>query len=171
MNKEMQNTVPIARVNTVLVYKSGTSSRAVVSTVVAKVLPHKSQTRIRFVGPVKFNDKSIAYLNDVVWSIANVILKALGSKNKSFEISIVNLEAASALDLNCTVGGYSADVAVLLALLSASLQFAIPMDSVVTGHIASTDGDIRIVKEIPAKIKTYHLRASPQNKEFEFMVL
>ena len=153
MNEKPLKAAPNGRVNTVLVFKSGAKASAIVSTVVAQASTHGRQTRIRFSGPVVFDEKTTDHLRDVVWGSANAILNALGIPQKNYEISIVNLEAAASLDLNCTVGGYSADVAVFLAIMSAGLQVTIPKDMVCTGHIASMDGDIRIVKEMSAKIE------------------
>ncbi len=69
-----------------------------------------------------------------------------------FELSVVNLSATSTGDVGLNVSGFSADVAVFLALLSTALRIPLVQDTVATGHIASIDGDIRSVKSIPAKL-------------------
>ena len=64
---------------------------------------------------------------------------------------MVNLDAASITEVGLNISGFSADVPILLAILSASLQMAVPEDIVSTGHIASPDGDIRMVRNLPTK--------------------
>ena len=49
------------------------------------------------------------------------------------------------------IGGFSADAAVFLALLSAKLEIALPTDFVCTGSIASVDGEVRLVRSLPLK--------------------
>ncbi len=56
------------------------------------------------------------------------------------------------MDKSSEISGYSADVPILLACLSACLQTPISDQIVSTGHIASSDGDIRMVKGLPEKI-------------------
>ena len=71
---------------------------------------------------------------------------------RSFEISVVNPGAVSASDLGVEITGFSADVPMLLAMLSSALKITIPSDILTTGHIASSDGDIAVVKAMSAKI-------------------
>jgi len=88
----------------------------------------------------------------VVLPIVQRILGRLGLPSKSFEISAVNFAAASSADIGLKVAGFSADVSIFLAVLSAALRMPVPQDLVATGHLASLDGDIRLVRHIPAKV-------------------
>jgi len=57
------------------------------------------------------------------------------------------------MDTAVKISGFSADTAVFAALLSAALDIPLVQDFVATGHIASSDGDIRAVKSIDSKIE------------------
>jgi len=141
------------RANTVLVFGHGDGVTAVISTVVARVREKKRGKRLRFTGPATFEKKTAEHVIEVVLPAADNVLKALNLPEKYFDASVVNLDAASIMDIGLIISGYSADVPILLAILSAGLEIAVPEDIVSTGHIASTDGDIRMVKNIPAKLE------------------
>jgi hypothetical protein len=68
------------------------------------------------------------------------------------ELSAVNLSAASWDQRGLTISGFSADAPVFLAMLAAILGLEVPADFLCTGHIASSDGDIRMVGGLPAKL-------------------
>ena len=140
------------RANTVLLFEQGTHPSAIVSSVIVRVREETDGERIRFGGPATFNTKSARHIIKTILPIADNICMALGLSQSYFEISCVNLGAASIADIGLTISGFSADIPILLALLSAALQIEIPEDLVSTGHIASPDGDIRIVRNIPEKI-------------------
>jgi len=152
-----QSTI-VGRAPTVLVFGSSDDGKAVVSAVVAKVSPKTTDRRLVFVGPAVFDRKVAEHLNETVLPVVDGIVELLrpgadlNTAVKCFEVSIVNLSAASVGDIGLSVSGYSADVAVLLALLSATLKMPMPQDIVATGHVASCHGDIRPVASIPAKL-------------------
>jgi hypothetical protein len=148
------------RANTVLVFGQGDSATAVISTVIALVRKNAPGKRIRFIGPVIFEKKTAEHIEEVVLPAADNILRALNLPGKTFDISVVNLDAASLKDVGLNISGFSADVPVLLAILSASLQMAVSEDIVSTGHVASPDGDIRMVKNLPAKLEAA-MKAEP----------
>jgi hypothetical protein len=52
------------------------------------------------------------------------------------------------------ISGFSANTVAFLAILSAALKIGISDKIVFTGHIASTDGTIGLVKSIPEKLQT-----------------
>ncbi|MFC1814049.1 hypothetical protein ACFL03_15300 [Thermodesulfobacteriota bacterium] len=101
-----------------------------------------------------FDEKTKKHIIETILPTANGILKALGLPEKCFELSVVNLGAASIVNIGLSISGFSADVPIALALLSADLQLAVPNDFIFTGHVASPVGDIRMVKGIPAKVTT-----------------
>ena len=144
----------IGRARTVLTFGQGDTVKAVVSTVVVALRRSTNHKRLVFVGPATFDSQVIDHLCEIVQPTVDRIVDRLcpGLKPMDFELSIVNLGAASVTDVGLDVSGFSADVAVFLALLSAALQIPLVQDIVATGHIASTDGDIRSVKSIPAKL-------------------
>ena len=139
------------RANTVLVFGHGDGATAVITTVVVRVREKGGGERVRFTGPATFEKKTADHIMEVVLSAADSILRALNLPEKYFDISVVNLDAASITEVGLNISGFSADVPILLAILSASLQMAVPEDIVSTGHIASPDGDIRMVRNLPTK--------------------
>ena len=140
------------RAMTVLVFGEGGDTRAVISSVVAHTRDYTDGDRISFVGPVAFERSTIVHVRDVLVPIVDNILDLLGLAKKSFEISVVNPGAVSVYDLGVSISGFSADVPMMLAMLSAASHIAVSDDIVSTGHIASSDGDIAVVKAMPAKI-------------------
>jgi hypothetical protein len=140
------------RAKTVLVYKQGKDDLAFISCVVVRAIDNNNQDRVHFVGPVSFDPKIIGHIDDIILPATNIILKGLQLPLKCFEISVVNLEVTSTMNIGSKISGYSADVPIFIAMISAALQTEIPADIVSTGHIASIDGDIRMVGSIPAKL-------------------
>jgi len=136
----------------VFIFGKGDNSIAVVSTVIAQQCPNNSHEQLRFKGPAIFDNQIKKHIVETILSSINGIFKALGFSEKCFELSIVNLGAASLKDIGLSISGFSADVPIALAFLSAGLQILVPNDFVSTGHIASPDGDIRMVKGIPNKL-------------------
>jgi len=141
----------IGRARTALVFDQG---NAVLSAVIARVRRGRGRKRLTFHGPVLFEPEVVRHLNEAVLPLVDQILVRLGLKErpKSFELSMVNVGAASVADTGIIISGFSADVAIFLALLSAALRMPLPQDLVVTGHIASSGGDIGPVSSIPAKL-------------------
>lgn len=140
------------RAGMVLVFGENENSKAVTSTVVVHTKAFDGAERIRFVGPVAFEKQTAIHVEQVLIPIVDHITDSLGVTKKSFDISIVNPGAASAYDLGVEISGFSSDVPILLAMLSAVLNISVSDDTVMTGHIASCDGDIGAVKALPAKI-------------------
>lgn len=153
MTENIQQTSSSGRANAVLLPGDGKDSKAVVSSVVARIRAQQRGKRIRFIGPVKFAPKTLKHIKEVVLPATDNIIDALGLPEYGFDISVVNLGATSLNKIGITISGYSADVPVLLAILSANLDLPISDDIVCTGHIASPDGDIRMVKGLQAKLR------------------
>lgn len=140
------------RARTVLVFGKGPAARAVVTAVVVKLRRKTTNRRLTVTGSVAFEPRVISHLIDTVLSVVDRIMQLLGLPKRSFELSVVNIGAASAADLGVTVSGFSSDTPVFLALVSAGLKMPLRQDVVTTGHIASLDGDLRSVESIPAKL-------------------
>ena len=109
--------------------------------------------RLCFIGNVKFSEPVQEHTGNILLPIIDRIVDALDLDLKNFEISAVNLGAASARDVGIDVSGMSADVSIFIAMLSSALQIPVSSDFVATGHIASADGDISAVEGIPAKVE------------------
>lgn len=144
---------PIGRNKIALAFGVDENRKAILSTVTVRIKRRKKGPRVIFSGSVKFDRTGAAHIRNIVLPIVDDILDSLGITRKVFEVSAVNVGAASCRNLGIAVSGSSADAAVLLAMLSAGLRMPLMDDFVVTGHIASRHGDISAVKAIPAKVK------------------
>lgn len=142
-----------AKANTVLLFGHGENATAVISAVLAHAHEQAHGKPFRYSGPVSFADKTARHMEEVVLSTVNSILIPMDLHGKSFDISVVNLSAASAHDIGLDISGFSGDCALFLAMLSASLQMEVPASIVSTGHIASPAGEIRMVKGLSAKLE------------------
>jgi hypothetical protein len=147
-------TPPIGRARTVLVFREDSASRAVLSVVVARVRRGKGRKRVVVRGPGQFEPPVLRHIEEVILPVVNRILECLAIRRrpKLFDLSVVNLGAASMADVGLSIEGFSSDAAILLALLSAALRTPLPQNLVTTGHVASSDGDIRAVAGLPAKL-------------------
>ena len=135
-------------------YAEGDSQKAVISAIMARGEEQQAEDkRLRFCGTVKFSGSIRKRIKDTILPIIDRIVDTLDLDGKNFEISAVNLGAASALDVGVTVTGLSADVPIFIAMLSEALQISVSNNFVTTGHIASVEGDISTVKGIPAKVE------------------
>jgi len=139
------------RANTVLIFSHGDDAKAVISSVNVQVCDTASEKRIRVTGSAKFSPKTVKHIVDVILPITDHIISVLNLPKKSFKLFATNLEASAIMDIGYIVSGYSADLAIFLAILSAYLQIPISDHIVATGHIASGQGDIRMVSGIPEK--------------------
>lgn len=147
------NTKVIGRANTALVFGHDNNQKAVISAIVVRRAGRADSERLRYTGAVKFFDTVMEHIQDTILPIIDRILEDLGLPQVNFEISAVNLGAASTLDVGINISGFSADAAVFLAMLSEGLQVPLTDDFVATGHIASLEGDIAAVRAIPAKLE------------------
>ena len=143
----------IGRATTAFVFGPSNNQKAVISAIVVRRTGRADRERLRYTGAVKFSDTVTGHIQDTILPIIDRILAGLGLPQANFEISAVNLGAASTLDVGINISGYSADIAVFAACLSEGLQTPLTNDFVVTGHIASLEGDIAAVRAIPTKLE------------------
>jgi len=143
----------IGRTRMALVFGNDDNGKAILSMVTVRIKRRKKGPRLIFSGPVEFSEAAAAHITNIVLPIVDEILDKLQVTCKVFEISAVNVGAASCRNLGVTISGSSADAPVLLAMLSAGLRMPLRNDFLATGHIASRHGDISAVKAIPAKVK------------------
>lgn len=142
----------VGRVKTVLVDGSQDGARAVITSIAVVAHASAAAGRVRFTGPGTFDADVQRHIRDVVLPLADRILAALQQPQLSYELSIANLGASAVSDLGTRISGFSADVPVLTALLSAGLNLPVSDDLVATGHVSSMHGDIAMVGGLPAKL-------------------
>ena len=154
MNNSPNESPSPGRVNAVFVFGKGESARAVVSRVIVKIFEsgHPEENRVRFSGVSMFHEKTADHVRNVVLPCLDRILQDLGIPLPCLDISAVNLGAASTLDVGISVSGFSADVPVFLAGLSAILSIPVPESIIATGHIDSFEGDVSMVRRLPEKL-------------------
>lgn len=152
----------IGRAKTVLVLRDGEGDLAFITDVICRIVPDRGD--LGFHGPGVFSGRTSSHLGQTVLEAVHSILSGLGLSCPGFMISAVNLGAASHDDRELVVSGFSADTAVFLSMLSAALGLPLPEDIVSTGHLASPEGDIRMVGALPAKLAA--AEADPQIKTF-----
>jgi len=109
--------------------------------------------RLVYRGPSNFDEKSKKHLSFVVLPVVDRITEGLKAPRRNFEISVVNLSATASAGIGVKITGFSADLPILVALISTSLQMPLKQDIVSTGHVASVDGDLVCVRGIPAKLE------------------
>jgi len=141
-----------SRVKTVLVVQDGSEDIAIVTDLIVSVTSGGASSRLEFTGPAQFNSQTIEHIRDTVLTIADRLVSNLGLDESTYAISVANLGIASVSDLGIQVAGFSADCAILLGMISASLDIRIPDDLVVTAHLASKDGHIGPVRSLRSKL-------------------
>jgi hypothetical protein len=128
--------------------------KAVVSAIVVRGIEQAARKRrLRYCGSVHFEDSVKRHIRTMILPIIDRIVDKLRLVRKNFTLSVINLGAASILDVGVTVSGFSADLPLFIAMLSEALQVYIRDDFSSTGHIASIEGDVRTVKGIEAKVE------------------
>lgn len=154
----------IGRARTVLVSHVAAQPVACVTTVSAAVRLPGHATRLESTGSVRFTTETERHLEEIVVPAVDRIIEPLGAGGGHYELSVVNISAASMHDLGVEIEGHSLDTAAALAMLSASLRLPVRQDIVSTGQVASADGDIRPVGGLPEKIRA--ARVAPDIGEF-----
>ena len=141
------------RAKAALVFEGEMGPTAFITPIVARVCSDTGKNPLSFSGPAIFSKKTVKQIETVVWPLANQILRLLKISIDGLEISVTNPGIASMWNVGTEISGYSTDVPVFLANLSAALKMSVNEKIAFTGHIASTDGTIGLVKAIPAKLE------------------
>ena len=149
---QRNNPPAIGRAKTVIVFEGGVSPVALVSEIVVRISADNKGGRLVFRGPVHLEARGLKHLHSVILPLVDRITEQLAIPRRGYEVSVVNLGAAASLDRGVEISGFSSDLPMLLALLSASLQVGLRQDLVSTGHVASLDGDLAPVRGIPLKL-------------------
>jgi hypothetical protein len=154
-----RNLASQSRVKTVLVFGGGRNAPAVLSWISARAivcgqdletLPEEQLVCVR--GPVSLSKQTLDHVRNTIGPLVNRMLRLLDQPPCRYELSIANIGPASCQDLGAAVTGFSADFSILVAMLAAVLKVEVHEDVVMTGHIASTDGDAAPVRSLDAKI-------------------
>jgi hypothetical protein len=144
----------IGRIKVPVIINTGNKEKAVVMTLGAKVRRDTGGPRLKIRGPVQLEPEIVQHLHETVLVFFDLFISELSRTGRGmcFELSFVNLGVAAVYRSKLTITGFSADLGILLALISAALKIPIPEDLVVTGHIADLEGAVRAVHGILAKV-------------------
>jgi hypothetical protein len=137
-----------------------------VTTVVARVVPLTESQVVHFVGPVAFAPPVVAHIEEVVMPMVARIISALGLSMPPVEVAVANPGATSIHDLGAGIEGNSADLPVAVAILSTVLSIPARQDVVLTGHVASPDGDLAPVRDLATKLRG--AAADPASTQFVY---
>lgn len=140
----------VGRAKAVLV--SPSEGKAVITAVVATMGSGNSRD-VSFGGEAVTQEPAKQHIRRIVLPLLGRILSGLGVPLPALELTFLNLNATSAKDLPISVSGNSADLSILLAMISAALDIPIPQDVVATGALASVDGDVVLVGGLPGKLE------------------
>lgn len=150
MDVQRQHISSIARANTVVVFHDGDGAQGLLTGIVCRTIDQDQEAV--FTGPGKFSERTQEHITQTVYRLVSALASHLGVPYPGLELSAVNLSAASWDQRGLTISGFSADTPIFLAMLAAILGLEVPADFLCTGHIASSDGDIRMVGGLPAKL-------------------
>ena len=139
-----------ARASTVVVFHDAEGAQALITTITCKANEHTKGLVV--CGPGKFTSKVESHIIETVASLLADLLASLDLSLPGFQLSAVNLGAASWDQRSVEISGYSADAPIFLAMLGAVLGLNPSDDFLCTGHIASIDGDIRMVGFLAEKL-------------------
>lgn len=143
----------IGKTTTAIVSQVTGETVAIITEIFAQTTSVASKARLEFRGPVKLDDKAFNQIEAVILPIVDQIVQSLELPIQNFLISISNIGAAATTGKGMKISGFSADLPIFLAMLSASLQASLRQDIIATGHIASLAGDVAPVLDIPLKIE------------------
>lgn len=156
----------VGRTKTVIVASFSGEAIAIITEIFAQEAPVGSDRRLEFCGPVKLEKKAFHHVESVIMPIVDQIVQSLGFPLKNFVISVSNIGLSATKGVGIEINGFSADITLFMALLSAHLQLGLRQDIIATGHISSLSGDVAPVLDIPAKIEA--VAASEDISEFVF---
>lgn len=126
--------------------------KAVVTDIVVESVPSQ-RTHLSFTGECQWNQRSKGHIRRVVFPLAQEIAVQLELPPPRFACSIVNPGRATQSDTGVDVIGFSADLPLLLAMLGELCGLDVPQNVASSGAIASRQGHIRMVKQLPEKLQ------------------
>ena len=125
----------------------------VVTSVHARKTGDQSGPRLIFKGEARIDPKIMDHTQNTVIALVDRIATALGVDPVNYEIAVKNVGATALQNLDLSLSGYSLDLAVLMATLSATLQLPISDEIVFTGQVAVAEGHFLPVAGIPEKLQ------------------
>ena len=129
----------IGRTKTAFIPKPLVDPVAIITEIIAHAVPDDSGKRLDFRGPVKLDDETIRHLETVVLPIVDEFADQTGVPHKNHILSIENIGVTATRGKGLKISGFSADLPLFLALLSATLQLPLRQDVISTGHISSVE--------------------------------
>jgi hypothetical protein len=113
---------------------------------------HEGDLSIKYIGNVRLGDATQNHLQNSAYPILKNIcnLLKINQPPLSFEIRIPG--AASSSELDVMINGHSFDLAIALALISATLNIPINQAFCATGQLATVSGEITLVASLPEKL-------------------
>lgn len=135
----------------VLIFDQGRAPHAVMTELMARTASEEGD-RVRLAGPISFDAKVQRHVIQTLVTLVDAVCDCLRVPRKNFEISGVNLGVASQHDRGLMISGFSADVSIFLAVLGAASGIEVSGSVLATGHIASVQGHVRMVRNLPAKL-------------------
>jgi len=144
----------VGQVKTALILGTGVHATAAVCTILARIHPATTDSRVSARGVINFDSALIDHVERQVLPVVDAITHVLRPEKESWAIDLAarNLGAASILDVGAAVTGFSADTAILLAVLSARLGIAVRQDVMTSGHLSSDRGDLGPVRGLSEKL-------------------
>jgi len=143
----------IGKTRAALVVTTGTQAVAVITEVTAQAINDGNTERLRITGPAQWDTQIQQHIEETVLECVQRILKKVNITVNGFEISIANLNVSATQNRPIAISGFSADLPIFLAALSAATQVPLPQNMVATGHIADPNGHTRLVHHLPEKIE------------------
>lgn len=137
---------------TLLALGTGADAAAVVTDLAITCRDGNDGKALEVRGPAQVEEDTLRHYEGVLLPLLYRTVQALGVEPRPFTLSVTNLNAASAQDRGLTISGYSADTALYVACLSAILGVPVQPGLAATGHIASLHGEVRMVRNLPAKL-------------------
>ena len=104
-------------------------------------------------GSAGADQETLQHYETVILPLLGGMLHNLGLELPPLYISMTNLGAASLQDRGIFISGFSMDIAFLIAALSAVLGVPTRPGLAASGHIASPHGEVRMVRNLPEKLR------------------
>jgi len=127
--------------------------QGIITSVHVRKAPDHTKERLVFAGDTRVSPKLITHTQETIVALMDGISHALGVEPANYEIAVKNVGATALQNLDLSLSGYSLDLAVLLAMLSATLELPIPESIVTTGQLATSEGHFLPVAGIPEKLQ------------------
>lgn len=147
--------IRICQTRILLVHELAGQSTACIASLTVRAIPRNGwpngENLIAYVGNVQPDAPGLEHQNRVA-SVGVSILDGLGQQPCSFEASVSSMGAAAALGHQTVLGGRSADVALVLAMVGAG-GGPMPVDGLVaTGGIDPSSGNVEMVGFLDCKL-------------------